>query len=241
MPGPMSSEPSLHLVERVEAHLDDRPWPWAEDHRGRIAAHWAKLTAANPALYNGRVLVGRERRFLPGLLQLRYVATDYAAFLTFRDLGFPDPGSGNFFGMAALRGADGAYLLGVMAAHTANAGRIYFPAGTPEPADVGANGSVDLLGNVLRELMEETGVGRHEIEIGEGWTVVVEGGRTALMREIRMDLPAEAIRARILAFLGRERRPELSDILVVSRPEEAVRAEIPGFVQAYLRRALGAG
>jgi 8-oxo-dGTP pyrophosphatase MutT (NUDIX family) len=143
--------------------------------------------------------------------------------------------------MAALRGADGAYLLGVMAAHTANAGRIYFPAGTPEPADVGANGSVDLLGNVLRELMEETGVGRHEIEIGEGWTVVVEGGRTALMREIRMDLPAEAIRARILAFLGRERRPELSDILVVSRPEEAMRAEIPGFVQAYLRRALGAG
>jgi hypothetical protein len=45
--------------------------------------------------------------------------------------------------MAALRGADGAFLLGEMAPHTTNGGQIYFLAGTPDPSDV-FDGKVDL-------------------------------------------------------------------------------------------------
>ncbi|WP_027134368.1 NUDIX hydrolase [Geminicoccus roseus] len=237
----MSSNVTMHAVDRIEAHLEDGPWPWAVANRERVRAHWDRLSRANPALFNGQVLIGRNRQIRAGCLQVRYVAIDYASFLTFRDLGFPDPSAGNCFGMAALRSADGAYVLGVMAGHTANAGRIYFPAGTPDPADVLPDGRVDLQGNVLRELAEETGIRPDEVEVGQGWTVVIEGGRTALMREIRIDLPAERLRARIVSFLRSETRPEFSDVRLVRSVAEAEGDGIPTFVQAYLRQALGAG
>ena len=61
-----------------------------------------------------------------------YFETDYADFVAWRDFGHPGEPVENCFSMAALRSADGAFLLGEMAAHTVNAGRIYFPAGTPD-------------------------------------------------------------------------------------------------------------
>ena len=45
-----------------------------------------------------------------------------------------------------VRSSDGAYLLGVMNRHTANAGRVYFPAGTPDPDDI-VGARVDLDGS----------------------------------------------------------------------------------------------
>ena len=80
--------------------------------------------------------------------------------------------------MAALRGADGAFLLGEMAPHTVNGGQIYFPAGTPDPSDVVA-GRVDLDASARRELFEETGVRAEETIIGATWKVVFAGWRIA--------------------------------------------------------------
>jgi 8-oxo-dGTP pyrophosphatase MutT (NUDIX family) len=228
----------MQWVADIDARLDYAAWPWADERRSAIEDHWAKLTATNPALYNGQVLVARERRLVGDRLKVRYLASDYAAFLMLRDQGFPDPGTGNCFAMAALRSSDGAYLLGVMAAHTANAGRIYFPAGTPELADVLPDGRVDLLGNVLRELEEETGLSREDVQVGHGWTVVIEGGRTALMREIGTDMPAEMLRKRVLGFLASEAMPEFSDVRLVREPADLDENAIPPFVQRYLRAML---
>ncbi len=50
--------------------------------------------------------------------------------------------------MGAVRASDGAFLLGVMGAHTANAGKIYFPAGTPDPDAMSSGETVDLAGSV---------------------------------------------------------------------------------------------
>jgi hypothetical protein len=69
--------------------------------------------------------------------------TDFASMLAWRNWDFPDPGVKNCFAMGVLRARDGAFLLGVMGAHTANAGKVYFPAGLPDPSDI-AGAQVDL-------------------------------------------------------------------------------------------------
>jgi len=81
-------------------------------------------------------------------------------FLAWRDWGFPDKDVFNGFGMGALRCADGAFVMGEMAGHTANAGRVYFPAGTPDLDDIDG-GMVDIVGSVTREVEEETGLRVH--------------------------------------------------------------------------------
>ena len=234
----MNHEPVMHPLRRVEARLDTSPWPWAATNRREIERHWDRLTAANPSLYNGDVLVAADRCFTADTLDVRFRSTDYASFLMHRDQGFPDPGAGNCFGMAALRSADGAYLLGVMAPHTANAGRIYFPAGTPEPADVLPDGRVDLLRNVMRELTEETGLAPTDVAIGDGWTAVVEGGRTALMRDMTSELQADALRQRVRDFLASERQPEFVDVRMIRAPVDIDVLAVPAFVQTYLRHGL---
>jgi hypothetical protein len=105
--------------------------------------------------------------------------------------------------MAALRASDGAYLLGVMSTFTANPGRIYFPAGTPDPSDIRGD-TVDLLGNVLRELGEETGLLAQDLVAAPDWTAVVAGPRIALMKEVRARRSAAELRAFIL---GQSRQP----------------------------------
>ena len=106
----------------------------------------------------------RRGRTAPLVLRGDYFETDFADFLAWRDFGFPGESVCNGFSMAALQGSDGAFLLGEMAAHTANAGAIYFAAGTPDRQDVFGE-RVDLAASVTRELEEETGVSAAEIRL----------------------------------------------------------------------------
>ena len=114
-------------------------------------------SARGRELWNGRVLLGRNPVFAGERFSADYFETDFASFLAWRDWGFPDSDVFNGFGMGALRGSDGAFVLGEMGEHTANAGRIYFPSGTPDLDDVSGD-VLDIAGSVAREVEEETGL-----------------------------------------------------------------------------------
>ena len=118
---------------RVEFRFRPRPWPFAEARRAEIDAHFRAAQAAQPALWNGRVLLPASMPIADRVMTGTYLETDFASFLAWRDWGFPRTGFvRNVFPQAALLAADGAFLLGVMGDHTANAGRIYFPSGMPD-------------------------------------------------------------------------------------------------------------
>lgn len=93
-----------------------------------------------------------------------FLETDYASFLAWRDWGFPDPTVKNCFALAGILTSDNAFLTGVMAAHTANAGRVYFPGGTLDPSDFIA-GKVNIESSMRRELTEETGLDPEQFNI----------------------------------------------------------------------------
>jgi len=224
-------------IDALDLAYAPRPWPFAEAEADRIAAHWRTRLAAKPRLFNGRVLllgrhaIGADRRGVT--LRGEYFETEFAAFLAWRDFGFPDLTVANAFSMAALVSADGAFLLGEMAAHTANAGATYFPSGTPDPNDV-FDGKVDLAASALRELEEETGITADAIACDPGWTVVYAPPRIACLKLMRLAEPAEAVKARIEAFLAADPEAELSGVRIIRGTADVDRARAPSFVADFL-------
>ena len=57
----------------------------------RSTAHFADKQREKPAMWNGRVLLGRNPVFAGDRFSASYFETDFASFLAWRDWGFPDP------------------------------------------------------------------------------------------------------------------------------------------------------
>ncbi len=222
----------------IDARLELWDWPFARERRAEIDANWFRIVSAKPAMFNGRVLLQHRGEVRGDVFHARYFETDYAAFIARLALEAKGPRVRNGFAMAALQSNDGAFLLGVMGAHTHNAGRIYFAAGTPDLSDVMQGGEVDLAGSVMRELEEETGLHADEVQVGDGWTAVMSNMNVAFMRQVRVDLPAEDARALILSRLAKQDQPELSDIYIVRSGADLDVGRLPAFMIEYLRSVL---
>lgn len=231
------SEPTIFPVERLELSVAPKVWAFADQRKAEIEAYFAALQREKPDIWNGRVLLMHRHALTDGVFRGDYLETDYASFCAWRHWGHPPAGVHDCFGAAAIIAADGAVLLGVMGAHTFNAGRVYFPCGTPDRYDI-VGGTVDLDLSVRRELTEETGLTAAEFDADAGWIAVVDGAEIVMVKRLRSSLGADALRARILAHLAGERQPELSDICIV-RSATDVTAAMPQFVTAFLAWQFG--
>lgn len=221
-------------LSRIDARIEPYDWVFVRENAALIAAHWAEISADKPAMFNGRVMLQHHAGLRDDVFEASYFETDYAAFLTWRDLGHPGPIVRNGFAMAALRANDGAFLCGKMGDHTANAGKVYFAAGTPDRDDARPDGTLDLAGSVTRELGEETGLRVEELTVGEGWTALIEQGRIAFMREVRIDLPADEARALMLERMKHLAEEELSDVVIVRDLTDSEKHDMPPFMRRYL-------
>ena len=227
-------EPTVIPIARLDLSFVPKSWPFADQKRPEIDAYFAELQRQKPAIWNGRVLLMYRQSLADGVFSGDFLETDYASFSAWRSWGMPEAGVHDCFGAAAVVSSEGAVLLGVMGEHTANAGWIYFPAGTPDPSDV-VEGRVDLEASVARELAEETGSRISEFEVTPGWTTVVDRKLIVQIKTLRSAERAAVLRERMLAHLAREKQPELSDIRVVRGPRDLDPA-MPPFVRTFLAR-----
>jgi len=230
----MNEPLSVVHLDRLHLTFAPKPWAFATERRAEIDAWFAARQRENPALWNGRVLLLHDHATADGLFSGRYLETDFASFAAWRAWGRPPAAVHDCFGAAAIITADGACLLGVMGPHTTNAGRIYFPCGTPDPDDL-VGDRVDLDLSVRRELKEETGLDVAKFTAELGWTSVFNTSLVAHIKVLRSRDSAADLRQRVLAFLAGERQPELADIRIVRTPADFDPA-MPRFVTAFLAR-----
>lgn len=233
----------LHEIKDVRLRLRPGAWPIADDVRPRIDAHWAECLAANPHLWNGRVL-GTIAPSEPGgiaiddgVLTGEAVEGDFASFIAWRDWGFPEIGIRNLFGSALVMSSDGALILGKMGATTANAGKIYPAGGSLEPADVDDDGNVGVIASIERELREETGLHAAEAEV-DGMLAAFDGPRVSIGRVLRFPLPADDLVATILAELDRQEERELERVIAFRAARELDRPEVTAYSRAFAARLL---
>lgn len=235
----MPEAPEIVALTALDCRFSPQDWRFAAENRPAIAENWQKFIADKPASFNGKVLLQHEWEIGNGVYRARYLETDYASFIAWRDFGYPGAPMRNGFAMAALRARDGAYLLGVMGPGTANAGKIYFAAGTPDREDLLPDGTVDLAGSVLREMGEETGLRLDEVTVSPEWTGVIHGARAAFMRPVSIDLRAAEARALILDRMKTLHEEELTDIYIARGPGDIDPARMPPFQVAYLEAMFG--
>lgn len=232
------SEPEIVFVDALECPVEQYDWPFAREHADKIEAHWQKEFATRGGLWNGRILMCRDANVVQRderkLFSAKFFETNFSALVACRDWNFPDPTIRNCFAMAALRAADGPFLLVKMGGHTANPGRVYFPAGTPDSDDIVGH-RLDLDASVMRELTEETGLSADDVEEIPGYTLVFSGGRIACLKEMRTHMRAADAIARVAEFLRGETDPEIDALVAVAAKADLDPDHMPDFIQAFLR------
>jgi 8-oxo-dGTP pyrophosphatase MutT (NUDIX family) len=227
----------VRRFNRLDLTVAPWAWPFAAERRAEIDAHFAAVRANRPHIWNGRVLMLRNPRDDGDCFCASYFETDYASLLAWLQWGRPDTEAFNGFGMGALRGSDGVFVLGEMAYHTATAGQIYFPAGTPDPNDLRGD-ILDMAASVEREVEEEVGLAPGDTHAADHWHCIRTGQLIAFMRLLQADVPAEVLRQRIERNVAAQRMPEFSAIHLVRDRRDFLPA-MPSFVTAYIDAMTG--
>jgi 8-oxo-dGTP pyrophosphatase MutT (NUDIX family) len=220
-------------IRSLDLKLRPGTWAFAEAEKTRILEHWRKLTGGNPKIWNGDVLICTNVDLQKAGLKGDFLKTDYASFVAWRDWGWPDKTVCNIFGSAAVLSADRAVLYGRMAGHTLNAGKIYPPGGSLEMIDVKTDGSVDVMGSIVRELEEETGLKAADAERGE-LLAIFDERRVSVAQVFRFAYTAAALAARVRQYLRSAHEEELSDIEIIDSSSHCDSA-IPPYALALAR------
>ncbi len=225
-------------IEGYDLPLAEGPWTWADENAAAIKRFWNKAQAEKPSMFNGEVLVMSGHELRNGILAGNALKTDFASFLYWKDKGLPgEAGVRNVFGCAVVRSGDGHLLFGRMAPDTAGAGRVYPMAGTPDLDDL-KDGTLDIEGSIVRELMEEAGLDAGQAARTPGYLLVEDGGMCSLNAVFTFDAPSRELKARMMQHIEMQEQAELDEIVVFRRAAFHVHHRMPGFARTLVQHLL---
>jgi len=202
-------------VDEIDVTLDSAPHPFELENLKAIDENWSYETTINPHIYDGAVALLSELSYRDARLIGRCHIVRYATFMYWRRHRQSE-NAGHAFAHAVLVSSDGALIAIRMGAHTVNAGRVYFAAGSFELEDF-RDGKVDVAYNMRREVLEEIGIDLAEAETTPGkrhYLLSTQAG-TVIFRRYRMKLTANELVTRIKAFLATQEQPEVSGPIVI--------------------------
>ena len=183
------------------------------DNRDAIADNWRAEYAANPNLFDGRMVFQRRLSFRDGHIAGEAHLTPFSAYLYWRRAQRMAGGL-HLFGLPVVLSSDGALISVRMAETTANPGRVYCAAGSLDEHDI-VEGRCDLASNMRREVLEETGLDLAEAEADARYFATHDDNTVTIFRTYRFDLTADALLDRIAAHVASETEPEISGALAI--------------------------
>ncbi|AZO43912.1 hypothetical protein EJ076_23895 [Mesorhizobium sp. M7D.F.Ca.US.005.01.1.1] len=200
-------------VDAVDVRLDPDPHPFALDNAEAIAENWQREIAANPALFDGTVVLLSQLAYRDNRLVGRCHAVTYSTFMLWRKRR-ENSGAEHAYAHAVLVAGDNALVAIRMGLQTVNAGRVYFAAGSFEPVDF-RDGQVDVDFNMIREVREETGLDLSGAERGKRWHALSTNSGTVIFRRYHETAPADEVARRISAFVATETEPEIEGPVII--------------------------
>ncbi|EJL48895.1 NUDIX family protein [Rhizobium sp. CF122] len=176
----------------------DHPFYLAQ--REAIRENWEKETAANPALFDGR-MVFQTRLALTdsGSIAAEGHVIPFSTFMWWRRQASRQGGI-HLFAYPVLETSDGALVAIRMGSHTANPGQVYFAAGSLEPEDISGD-RCDVEGNMRREVLEETGLDLNDAQAGDRYYASHVRRTVTVLRLFRFDLTANEVIEKIHAHM----------------------------------------
>ncbi|MER9165224.1 hypothetical protein [Mesorhizobium sp. M0715] len=200
-------------VDDIDVRLDPGPHPFARDNAEAIAENWQHEIAANPALFDGMVVLLSQLAYRDSRLVGRCHAVNYSTFMLWRKRR-ENSGAEHAYAHAMLVAGDNALVAIRMGPHTVSAGRVYFAAGSFEPVDF-RDGLVDVDFNMIREVREETGLDLSGAERGKRYHAMSTSSGTVIFRRYHATASADEIARRISAFVATETDPEIDGPVII--------------------------
>jgi 8-oxo-dGTP pyrophosphatase MutT (NUDIX family) len=211
-------------VQEVDVRLVPGPHPVEIVHADAIEDVWKLESAANPALFDGRMILPSALRLRGGVLSGQCHEIRFATLLFWRR--HKPAAAEHAFANAALVSSDGALVAIRMGPRTLNPGRVHFAAGSFEVQDF-AGGRVDIGRNMRREVMEETGLDLAQTRRETGYHLFSQAGATVLFQCYHLADTAEAVADRIAAFVAGETEPEIEGPVIIRSADDTPRGLMP--------------
>jgi 8-oxo-dGTP pyrophosphatase MutT (NUDIX family) len=207
----------IAAVDAVDVRLAGGPHPFEVEQGAAIDLNWAREKAANPALFDGTVVLLSDLVLRGRTLAGTCHAVRYATLLHWRHS--RPAGAHHAYAHAALVSSDNALIAIRMAAHTANPGKVYFAAGSFEPEDF-VDGRVDVAANMAREVREETGLEIGAAPRDAGYHLFSRAGSTVIFQRYWLDETADGLADRIRAFVATETVPEIEGPVTIRSADD---------------------
>lgn len=188
-------EQTVFAVPRLELRVLPGDHPLYIKNASEVRANWDQEIAKNPALFDGRMILNRNLSVGPdGIVGEGYLVP-FSCFMWWRRQA-DRAGAFHLFGYAVIATADDALVAIRMGQHTANAGLVYFAAGSLDESDI-VDGHCDMAGNMRREVAEETGLDLNEAVADSNYYASHLDRAVTIFRVFRFSLTADEIVARI--------------------------------------------
>lgn len=223
--GLLPADDTMFAIESLDLTVSDMRHPFHAREHEAAARNWALELAANPALFDGEVLLQHDLSIRDGRVASEGSLVPFSIFLWWRRQVTPFAGH-HVFGFALPVSSDGALIAIRMGPKTANAGQVYCAAGSLDRADI-VDGRCDMLANMAREVGEETGLDLGQAEDEGRYFGSYARRRLLVCRRFHFRQTAEELVESVNAHMRDEADPEISGVVAIRSADPDAHAYNP--------------